>query len=132
MVMGVRSARPNCNAGGSSAPSLGSGRACVARPRRASPDRPTSRITRVVGKTAQQRPTLKRLDFADHSLQVVQAGMNAVCNEPGGTAYPFLARITEPGFEMAGKTGTAQVHHISKEERDSGGRSMRPACTFRW
>ena len=47
--------------------------------------------------------------------------MNAVTNEPGGTAFPW--RITQVGFEMAGKTGTAQVHHISKEERDSGGRS---------
>jgi penicillin-binding protein 2 len=44
--------------------------------------------------------------------------MNAVTNEAGGTAYQW--RITEPGFEMAGKTGTAQVHHISKEERDAG------------
>lgn len=79
------------------------------------------RITRVVGKAAQPRPELKRLDFQDKSLQLVQSGMNAVLNEPGGTAYPW--RIAEPGFEMAGKTGTAQVHHISKEERASGGRS---------
>jgi penicillin-binding protein 2 len=44
--------------------------------------------------------------------------MNGVCNEQGGTAYGF--RITQPGFEMAGKTGTAQVRHISKEERETG------------
>jgi penicillin-binding protein 2 len=37
----------------------------------------------------------------------IRDGMNKVANEPGGTAYAF--RITEPGFEMAGKTGTAQV-----------------------
>ncbi len=30
-----------------------------------------------------------------------------VTNVPGGTAYAW--RIAEPGFEMAGKTGTAQV-----------------------
>src|SRR5208282_3691179 len=48
----------------------------------------------------------------------VQSGMNAVTNEPGGTAYAW--RITQPGFEMAGKTGTSQVHRISKEERQSG------------
>ncbi len=94
---------------------------CTMAARIASGNAVVPRITRVVGKTAQQRPTLKRLDFADHSLQLVQAGMNAVANEPGGTAYSW--RITQPGFEMAGKTGTAQVHHISKEERDSGGRS---------
>src|SRR3984957_358870 len=94
---------------------------CTMAARIASGNAVVPRITRVVGKTAQQRPTLKRLDFADHSLQLVQAGMNAVANEAGGTAFPW--RITQPGFEMAGKTGTAQVHHISKEERDSGGRS---------
>jgi len=79
------------------------------------------RITRVVGKATQPRPELKRLDVPDKALQIVQAGMNAVLNEPGGTAYSW--RIAEPGFEMAGKTGTAQVHHISKEERNAGGRS---------
>ena len=29
-------------------------------------------------------------------------------------------RITQPGFEMAGKTGTAQVRRITKEERVTG------------
>ncbi len=38
--------------------------------------------------------------------------MNAVTNEPGGTAYAW--RIPEPGFEMAGKTGTAQVRRITQ------------------
>lgn len=78
----------------------------------------TPRITRVVGHNVQPRPVLKRLDFSDKALQAVQSGMNAVTNEPGGTAYSW--RITQPGFEMAGKTGTAQVHRISKEERASG------------
>jgi penicillin-binding protein 2 len=41
-----------------------------------------------------------------------------VTNEPGGTAYAW--RIAQPGFEMAGKTGTAQVRRISKEERLAG------------
>ena len=53
-----------------------------------------------------------RCDFSDEALAAVRDGMNAVMNEPGGTAYAW--RITEPGFEMAGKTGTAQVrvyHH---------------------
>jgi penicillin-binding protein 2 len=94
---------------------------CTAAARIASGNAVTPRITRVVGRAVQDRPELNRLQVTDASLQAVQAGMNAVCNEPGGTAYPW--RITEPGFEMAGKTGTAQVHHISKEERASGGRS---------
>lgn len=94
---------------------------CTAAARIASGNAVVPRITRVIGKEVQPRPVLKRLEVQDKSLQVVQSGMNAVVNEPGGTAYPW--RITEPGFKMAGKTGTAQVHHISKEERESGGRS---------
>ena len=94
---------------------------CTAAARIASGNAVVPRITRVIGKAAQPRPTLKRLEVQDKSLQLIQAGMNAVTNEPGGTAFPW--RISEPGFEMAGKTGTAQVHHISKEERESGGRS---------
>jgi penicillin-binding protein 2 len=43
--------------------------------------------------------------------------MNAVVNE-GGTGSRW--RITEPGFEMAGKTGTAQVRVITAAEHASG------------
>jgi penicillin-binding protein 2 len=46
------------------------------------------------------------------------AGMNAVTNNQAGTAYK--ARITEPGMEMAGKTGTSQVRRISMAERSTG------------
>ena len=44
--------------------------------------------------------------------------MNAVVNEPGGTAY--AARITEPGLSMGGKSGTSQVRQITQYERDHG------------
>lgn len=52
------------------------------------------------------------------NLQLVLNGMNAVTNERGGTAYG--ARIAEPGMEMGGKTGTAQVKRITKQERAMG------------
>jgi penicillin-binding protein 2 len=52
------------------------------------------------------------------NLDVVVQGMNAVTNNRDGTAY--TARIAEPGMEMAGKTGTAQVRRISTAERSSG------------
>ena len=39
-------------------------------------------------------------------------------NSPRGTAYK--SRITKPGQEMAGKTGTVQVRRISKAERETG------------
>ncbi|WP_395826304.1 penicillin-binding protein 2 [Elstera sp.] len=51
-------------------------------------------------------------------LALVQRGMAMVTNEQRGTGYK--ARITEPGMEMAGKSGTAQVRIISKAERDTG------------
>ncbi|MGH7046908.1 MAG: penicillin-binding protein 2 [Stellaceae bacterium] len=49
---------------------------------------------------------------------VVLDAMNAVVNEPGGTAY--AARITAPGFAMGGKSGTSQVRRITQYERDHG------------
>ncbi len=78
----------------------------------------TARVAHVVGTTAQPQPIPDRLAFPDDAFERVRAGMNAVTNEPGGTAYGF--RIAEPGLEMAGKTGTAQVRKISREERQSG------------
>jgi penicillin-binding protein 2 len=48
----------------------------------------------------------------------VQNAMAAVVNENIGTAY--ASRIDKPGMEMAGKTGTAQVRHISESEREEG------------
>ena len=50
-------------------------------------------------------------------------GMNAVVNEQGGTAY--AARITDPGLQMAGKSGTSQVRHISQAEREHGLRKIK-------
>lgn len=51
-------------------------------------------------------------------LDTMLKAMNAAVNVPRGTAYN--ARIQEPGREMAGKTGTAQVRRITKAERDIG------------
>jgi len=45
------------------------------------------------------------------AINLVLEGMAAVTNQPGGTAY--AARIMDPAMAMAGKTGTAQVHHFS-------------------
>ncbi|MGD0191214.1 MAG: penicillin-binding protein 2 [Rhizomicrobium sp.] len=91
---------------------------CTAVARIASGNAVSPRIVRVVGHTMQQRPELTRLNISDKALAAVQAGMNAVTNEPGGTAYGV--RITQPGFEMAGKTGTAQVRRISEAEHLAG------------
>jgi penicillin-binding protein 2 len=91
---------------------------CTVAARIASGNAVSPRLTRVVGRDVQARPELKRLPFSDGALALVHNGMNGVTNSPGGTAYAF--RIDEPGFEMAGKTGTAQVRVISREEHNAG------------
>lgn len=48
------------------------------------------------------------------TIRIVKEGMYKVVNEKGGTA--FWTRIKQKGFEMSGKTGTAQV--IAKEKKD--------------
>jgi penicillin-binding protein 2 len=51
------------------------------------------------------------------AMRLVKAGMDAVMNSPKGTARG--SKIRKKGWEMAGKTGTAQVKRISKHERDT-------------
>ncbi len=80
----------------------------------------TPRIAHTVGGTAQPRPLPDPLPFSDTAFAAVREGMNAVCNE-GGTASRW--RIAQPGMEMAGKTGTAQVRRITREERAGGVRN---------
>ena len=91
---------------------------CTVAARLASGRAVTPRITRVVGEAWQPRPAPGPLPIKDDAFAIVRAGMNAVTNEPGGTAFAW--RIPNPGFEMAGKTGTAQVRVISKEEHING------------
>jgi penicillin-binding protein 2 len=76
------------------------------------------RLVHSVGGRLLPRAEPAKLDFTDQALARVRNGMNRVMNEGGGTAYNW--RITEPGFEMAGKTGTAQVRAYSNEEHVRG------------
>ncbi len=76
------------------------------------------RIVHEVGTTLQPRTVPAKLPFSDTAFAAVRGGLNAVTNEVIGTAYAW--RIPEPGFEMAGKTGTAQVRRITREERLTG------------
>jgi len=57
------------------------------------------------------------IEISSDALRLVRAGMDAVLNSPKGTAR--FSRIKKKGWEMAGKTGTAQVKRISKHERDT-------------
>lgn len=51
-------------------------------------------------------------------VDLVLRGMSDVVNSQRGTGYG--SRITEPGMEMGGKSGTAQVKRITKQERAMG------------
>jgi penicillin-binding protein 2 len=91
---------------------------CTLAARLASGRAVTPRIAHAVGDAILPRAIPGPLPFSDDAFAAVRDGLNAVTNEVGGTAFAW--RISEPGFEMAGKTGTAQVRRISKEERITG------------
>lgn len=76
------------------------------------------RLTRAIGGQLLPTPRPAPLGISEAALKVACDGMNAVSNEPGGTA--FRSRIPDTGMELAGKTGTAQVRRISTAERLTG------------
>ena len=63
-------------------------------------------------------PAEKMPEFSEDFLAYILKGMESVVNTAGGTAYG--SRIVEAGMEMGGKTGTAQVQRITKEQRAKG------------
>lgn len=58
------------------------------------------------------------LAVQERFLHMVREGMFAVVNEPDGTAP--LAKLADQRWQMAGKTGSAQVRRVSRELRESG------------
>ncbi len=60
----------------------------------------------------------KDMGISQNALRSVLGGMYDVMNGKKGTGHS--ARIDIEGWEMAGKSGTAQVRRISKKERLSG------------
>src|SRR6202012_4262069 len=60
-------------------------------------------------------------------LAAVLGGLNAGVNEQGGTAYKM--RIMDPAMAMGGKSGTAQVRHITMAERAHG---LRNPASLPW
>ena len=64
------------------------------------------------------RKDFQELGFNPLHINAILSGMNAVTNEPGGTGYG--ARISEPGMEMGGKSGTSQFRQITAAERERG------------
>jgi penicillin-binding protein 2 len=91
---------------------------CTLTARIASGKRVNPRIVHSLGAQKQPSAPPEPIGFSADALEAVRQGMNATANEPGGTAYQW--RITDPALAMAGKTGTAQVRVISKEEHLTG------------
>ncbi len=85
------------------------------------------RLVHQVGAAVHSHPSPAPLPFSEKAFAMVRQGMGMAVNAPGGTAYG--ARILQPGFEMAGKTGTAQVRRITKEERQAG---LKPQSQLPW
>jgi penicillin-binding protein 2 len=78
-------------------------------------------VTRTLGGVLQpgvQPADWPTMNVEERHLQVCREGMYAVVNEAGGTAP--LARLGLPGMALAGKTGSSQVRHVSRELRESG------------
>ena len=58
------------------------------------------------------------LGISARFMAAVREGMWAVVNARGGTAPE--ARLPDPHVQMAGKTGSAQVRRVSREQREHG------------
>ncbi len=75
-------------------------------------------LVRSVGGQLRQMPQAVPMGIDPAHMKVIQDGMDAVVNVPGGTA--FRSRLPLENASMAGKTGTALVRRISREERARG------------
>lgn len=89
-------------------------------------------LTRRIGATLQSgvKPEdWPSLGIPERMMQVARDGMWQVVNAPHGTAP--LARLTLPGVQMAGKTGSVQVRNVSREQRERGFKSDNLPWEFR-
>jgi len=64
------------------------------------------------------QPKLQKNHFDPQFLNLIKQGLDDTVNTPDGLA--FKSRILKPGFEMGGKTSTAQVKRITMQERKNG------------
>jgi penicillin-binding protein 2 len=100
---------------------------CMLAARLASGRAVSPRLTHQVGATLRPHLPPAPLPFSDNAFAMVREGMGMAVNAPGGTAYG--SRILQTGFEMGGKTGTAQVRRITNEERHGG---LTPMSQLPW
>jgi penicillin-binding protein 2 len=91
---------------------------CVLVARIASGMQVAPRLVHSLGAQMLSKPETEPVGFSAQALANVREAMFAATNEPGGTAYPW--RIPDKTIAMVGKTGTAQVRVITRQERLSG------------
>lgn len=82
-----------------------------------------------VGEERVKRGVWEDLKLNPKHVATVMRGMERVVNEQRGTAYG--SRIKIEGLSMGGKTGTAQVKRITKQERATGVKNEDLAWQFR-
>jgi penicillin-binding protein 2 len=75
-------------------------------------------IAGYVGNKFLPQETWPKMDIPGDYLQIIRQGMERVVNDERGTA--FGSRINDPAMAMGGKTGTAQVRRITKQQRMDG------------
>jgi penicillin-binding protein 2 len=89
-------------------------------------------LTRTLGGKLQvgtQNTDWPLLGLPDKEMHAVREGMWAVVNEVGGTAR--IAKLANPAWQLAGKTGSSQVRRVSREAREHGFKSENLPWEFR-
>lgn len=82
------------------------------------------RLTRSIDATMQkglQPEDWPSMGLSDRYFAAVREGMWQVVNDPEGSGR--IAKLDLPGVQMAGKTGSAQVRRVSREQREHGFKS---------
>lgn len=75
-------------------------------------------LSAYIGDENRQKSDWPKMGLDAYNLRLIRRGMELVVNSDFGTARS--SRAYDSGFEFAGKTGTAQVKRITKEERTLG------------
>ena len=75
-------------------------------------------ITGFIGDVPGMDQSWAATGFKAHNIELIRRGMMNVVGSQKGTAYG--SRMEDERFQMGGKTGTAQVRRISKEDRLEG------------
>ncbi len=75
-------------------------------------------VTGYIGDKFHGREQWKKMDIDPYHLKLVMRGMDMVVNSKKGTAHASAIEIDS--MHMGGKTGTAQVQRITKEQRRLG------------